>query len=309
MRSFLVCIALLTSCFAPPSAAQDIKPDASEAAARAALSVLGIAATPNETLPSFSFLRATGNTKSLRSTQLRGGYLPFDNGLYIEGLAAYQKYNPVLLFPEIAPGTKVDVTWASVAATVGIGWEFPLPNDWTIRPAGHLSLGHVAGDAFLDGFEVFSIRSDSSQAVDGDLTAFGVGASLSIIREAQIGLWQSEYRIRQTYLEFYPINEPLAGNAEANSNQTNLFTRYRYPLYGVRFFHLPTKLVLDSGLVFYHGDGANVLDTEWLATAGVGIEIETDQTGLPGVRAGRIMLNGVVAEKFDGFSIGLGLRF
>lgn len=300
---------LLIGNLATPSLSQGLDPDASEAAARAALSVLSIAATPNETLSSFSFLNASGGAKSLRSTQLRGGFIPFEDGLYLEGLVAYQNYNPVLLFPGIASGAELDVTWSSIAATIGIGWEFPLSKDWKIRPVGHLSLGQVTTDAVLNNFPLLPSGSRSSEVVDGDLNAFGVGASLGIYREAQFGPWQAEYRFRQTFLEFNPINEPMAGDAKANSNQTTLFSRHRYPLRGVTLFDLPTQLVLDAGVVAYHGDSAIVLGTDWLATAGVGIEIDTRLTGLPAVRAGRVMLNGIVAEEFSGFSIGFGLRF
>ncbi|WP_170482548.1 hypothetical protein [Ruegeria arenilitoris] len=295
--------------FTSTSTAQTLDPDASEAAARAALSVLSIAATPNETLSSFSFLRASGDTNSLRSTQLRGGFHPFGNGLYLEGLVAYQVYNPVVFFPEITPGVDVDVTWASVAATLGIGWEFPLGNDWHVRPVGHLSLGHVTADASIIDFPIFPVSSGSTKPIDGDLNALGVGASVGVYREAKYGPWQAEYRLRQTFLEFHPIDEPQAGDAKANSNQTTFFLRHRYPLKNMKFFNLPTQLVLDAGLVYYHGDAADVLDTDWLATAGVGVEFDTSRIGVPVVKAGRIMLNGVVAENFDGFSIGLGLSF
>ncbi|WP_171124818.1 MULTISPECIES: autotransporter domain-containing protein [unclassified Ruegeria] len=309
MRKDHACAAILAMGVGSVATAQSADPDASEAAARAALSVLSIAATPNETMSSFSFLRAAGDTKSLRSTQLRGGYHPLDNGLYLEGLVAYQKYNPVLFFPEIAPGVDVDVTWASVAATFGVGWEFPLKNDWRIRPLGHVSIGHVTADASIIDFPLLPVNSGSADSVDGNLNALGLGSSVAVFKEAQIGLWQAEYRLRQTFLEFHPIDEPQAGGAKASSNQTTLFSRHRYPLKDVRFFNLATLLVLDAGLVYYHGDAAKVLDTDWLATAGVGIEIDTSRAGIPSVQAGRIMLNGVIAEDFDGFSIGLGLRF
>ncbi|MES0827715.1 hypothetical protein [Ruegeria sp. SCP11] len=304
-----VCLSIGILGFASASTAQSVNPDASEAAARAALAVLSIAATPNETLSSFSFLRASGDTNSLRSTQLRGGISPLENGLYLEGLVAYQVYNPVVFFPDIAPGVDVDVTWASVAATLGIGWEFPLGKDWHFRPVGHLSLGHVSADASIIDFPIFPARSGPTGPIDGDLNALGVGASVGVYREARYGPWQAEYRFRQTFLKFHPIDEPQAGDAEANSNQTTFFSRYRYPLKDVELFNLSTQLVLDAGLVFYHGDAAEVLDTDWLATAGVGVEFDTSRIGIPAVKAGRIMLNGVVAEDFDGFSIGFGLRF
>ncbi len=309
LKATQVCLSIGIVGFTSSSTAQTVDPDASEAAARAALSVLSIAATPNETLSSFSFLRASGDTNSLRSTQLRGGFHPLENGLYLEGLVAYQVYNPVVFFPEIAPGVDVDVTWASVAATLGIGWEFPLGNDWHFRPVGHVSLGHVTADASIIDFPILPVSSGSTDPIDGDLNAFGVGASVGVYREARYGPWQAEYRFRQTFLEFHPIDEPQAGDAKANSNQTTFFSRHRYPLKNVKVFNLSTQLVLDAGLVYYHGDAAEVLDTDWLATAGVGVELDTSQIGLPAIKAGRIMLNGVIAENFDGFSIGLGLRF
>lgn len=309
MRVALRHVAMFLASAASPVAAQVTDPDASEAAARAALAVLGIAATPNDTLPSVSVLSATGDTSSFRSTQLRGGTNAFDNDLYIEGLVAYQRYNPTLIFPEIAPGTEVDVTWASVAGTVGIGWDFRLAGDWKIRPSGHLSLGHVTADAFLVDLPIplGTVRAD--EVVDGSLDAYGLGGSLSIFRDATFGPWQAEYKFRRTYLQFHPINEPQAGNATASSNQTTLFSRHRYPLQDTRVFNLASKLVLDAGLVLYHGDGATVLRTDWAATVGVGLELETETLGLPVVQAGRVMVNAVVAEEFDGLSVGFGLRF
>ncbi|WP_170329838.1 hypothetical protein [Ruegeria arenilitoris] len=304
-----VCTSIAIWGLASATTAQTVDPDASEAAARAALSVLSIAATPNETLSSLSFLRASGDTNSLRSTQLRGGFHPLENGLYFEGLVAYQVYNPVDIFPEIAPDVDVDVTWASVAATVGIGWEFPLGSNWHLRPVGHFSVGHVTADASIIDFPILPLNSGTNDPIDGDLNALGVGASVGLYREASYGLWQAEYRFRKTFLEFHPIDEPQAGDAKANSNQTTFFSRHRYPLKNVDLFNLSTQLVLDTGLVYYHGDAAEVLDTDWLATAGVGVELDTSRLGIPAVKAGRIMLNGVVAENFDGFSIGLGLRF
>lgn len=294
---------------ASPSLAQGTDPNVSEIAAQAALSALSVAATPNETLSSFSFLKASGDTSNFRSTQLRGGMNPFQNGLHVEGLFAFQMYNPTLIFPEISPGDKLDVTWASVAATLGVGWEFPLANDWKLRPAGHFSLGHITADATLVGFPLLPSGSEAADSVDGNLNSVGVGASLAVFREVPIGAWQAEYRIRHTFLEFYPINEPQAGNATASSNQTTLFSRHRYPLQNVEIFNLSSKLVLDAGLVLYHGDSATVLGTDWAATAGVGLEMETAGLVSRTVSSGRIMLNGVVTDEFNGLSLGFGLGF
>lgn len=309
MKRLVAYISFLIWSFAPQSEAENLDPDASEAAARAALAVLSIAATPNETLSSLAFLSASGDARSLRSTQLRGGFKPLENGMYIEGLVAYQNYNPTLIFPEFASDSEVDVKWSSLAATFGLGWEFPLANDWYFRPVAHLSLGHVTTDAVFSNFPLFPSSSGGGDVVDGNLNAYGVGASLSLFREAQFGPWEAEFRVRQSFLEFQPINEPQAEGAKANSNQTTLFSRYRYPLENVRLLGRPSKLVLDAGVVLYHGDSAMVLDTDWLATAGVGIEVDTTKIGLPAVQAGRIMLNGVIADQFSGFSIGFGVRF
>ncbi len=245
----------------------------------------------------------------MRSTQLRGGFKPLENGLYLEGQLAYQSYNPVVIFPEIGTDTELDVKWSSIAATLGVGWEIPINKDWYLRPTAHLSLGHVTTDAVFSNFPLFPSRSNGAGAVDGNLNAYGFGASLSLFREAQFGRWEAEYRLRQTFLEFHPINEPQAGDARANSNQTTLFSRYRYPLENVKLLGRPSKLVLDGGVVLYHGDSAAVLETSWLATLGFGIEVDTTKIGLPAVEGARVMLNGVVADSFSGFSVGFGVRF
>ena len=235
--------------------------------------------------------------------------MPFDIPLHIEGLIAYQRYNPKLVFPDIAADVELDVTWASVAGTIGIGWDFPLTDDWTLRPSGHLSLGRISADAFLVDFPPFPAGQRAVEAVDGNLNSFGAGASISVFREASVGKWEAEYRIRQTFLEFYPLNEPQAGDATAVSNQTTLFSRHRYPLQHLKFLDLPTRIVLDAGLVLYHGDGADVLKTDWVATAGLGLEVDTAGLGVPELTAGRVMLNGIAADEFNGISIGFGVSF
>ncbi len=309
MKPVRYLIAFVSCALSPPVLAQGVEPDVSEVAAKAALAALSVAATPNDILPSFNFLSASGPTRDFRSTQIRGGFKPLENNLYIEWLAAYQNYNPVLIFPEIAPGRELDVTWASIAGTVGVGWEFPLGRDWTVRPVGHLSFGHVSTDAILSGSPLSRMETNPNDDADGNLDAVGVGASLSLLREEKFGLLEGEYRIRQTFLKFYPIDEPLAGDATARSNQTTLFARHRYPLPKVRPFKRPTRLVIDTGVAFFHGDSATVLDTDWMVSTGLGLEVDTGTGGKSAIRAGRIMLNGVFAQDFNGVAIGFGLSF
>ena len=308
-KSPLLWGAVLFSASMVAAPAQTLEPDATEAAARVALAVLGIAATPNETLSSLSVVSTSGDNSSFRSTQLRGGFNLLDSPLYLEGLIAYQRYNPTFIFPGVSPDVELDVTWESVAGTVGVGWDFPLGGDWRLRPIGHLSLGQVATDADVVGRPPMPLGMRAAQAVDGTLNSYGVGASLALVRDATFGKWEGEYRLRQTYLEFPPLNEPQAGDAKASSNQTTLFARHRYPLEGFRPLDLPSNLILDAGVVFYRGDGEAVLQTNWVATAGIGLELETEESSLLGGLAGRVMLSGVVSQEFDGLSIGFGLRF
>lgn len=299
-----------TVCATPfPSIAQGIDPDASEAAARAALSALGVAATPNEALPTLSFLRASGTGADFRSYQLKGGFLLENRKLFVEGLVAYQNYNPQVVFPDIAPGVQLNVTWESVAATFGLGWEFSLADNWKLRPLGHLSIGNVASGAKFDGFPLSAEAARAARAVDGNLDALGVGASLSLTRQGALGPWNTEYRLRHTFLDFQPIDSPTAGNAKASSNQTNLYARFTHPINSIRLFDTPTRLVLDAGTVLYHGDSAAVLGTDWLASVGVGLEIDTERFNAPLIKKARVMLKAIAAEEYDGFSFGVGIGF
>ena len=74
-------------------------------------------------------------------------------------------------------------------------------------------------------------------------------------------------------------------------------------------FDRPVRAVLDAGVVLYHGDGAKVLKTDWFATVGAGIELDTSTTGAPLLKRGRVMLNGLVGDGYTGFSIAFGTGF
>ncbi len=185
-------------------------------------------------------------------TQLRGGHKPFEDGLYFEGPVAYQKYNPAIFFPGIAKDSELDAIWSSVAATVGIGWEFPLINEWKIRPIAHLSFGEATANTIFSDIPILSPGSNSNELIDGDFNAFRIDARLGIFCEAQFGPWQLEYRFRQIFLKFNPFDELQAENTSVSCNQATLFSRHRYALDNDKLFELPTQLVLDAGIVLYH---------------------------------------------------------
>lgn len=299
------CVALAGS-----ASAQTVGPNVSKAAAEAALAALGLAATPNETLSSLSFLNASADGSDFRSTQFRGGDNPnFAQDFYVEGLLAYQVYNPTDLFPGIVPGGSLDVTWTALAGTIGVGYEIPVGLGWTFRPIGHASLGYVSTDAFLDRIPIVPIATQTAAAVESDLLAGGIGGSVGLWKDVAVGSWDVEYRFRHTYMAFFPIDEPGVDGARANAHQSTFFSRHRHDLPGFDIAGAPVKAVLDAGVVLYHGDGARVLGASWLGMLGAGIELDTEAVGLPVIHKGRLMLNGFLGDGFSGFSIGLGLGF
>jgi hypothetical protein len=66
--------------------------------------------------------------------------------LYLEGNAAYTRYDPAFVASDGAEHRPVPVKWNTLSATGGIGWDFPLAANWVLRPMLNFTLGYVTSD-------------------------------------------------------------------------------------------------------------------------------------------------------------------
>ncbi len=102
--------------------------------ANAVLSLMGYSLTPDVTTVSLSLCDSAASNPGFRLTTLGGGFtwskeLP----LYLEGTAAYSRYDPVFIASNGQESRPVPVRWHTVTGTGGVGWDFALTDETHLR--------------------------------------------------------------------------------------------------------------------------------------------------------------------------------
>ncbi|HEY6512896.1 MAG TPA: hypothetical protein VI032_13005, partial [Burkholderiaceae bacterium] len=88
------------------------------------LGVMSYTVAPDVTTSSLSISNGATSSPGLALTQFGGGFT-WSKGtpLYLEGNAAYARYDPVFVANDGTQTRLVPVKWNSVSATGGVGWD------------------------------------------------------------------------------------------------------------------------------------------------------------------------------------------
>ena len=120
--------------------------------ANSVLTLMGYGLTPDVTTGSLSFSSPSTGTPGMQMSSLGGGFtISKDFPLYLEGTAAYSRYDPTFVLSDGTNSRDVPVKWNSLSATGGIGWDFPIAQDLVFRPIFNFSLGTVQSDLKVAG--------------------------------------------------------------------------------------------------------------------------------------------------------------
>ena len=278
--------------------------------ANAVLAVMGFTVTPDVTTGSLSiFNQETGNP-DFKQGSVGGGFtISKSLPLYLEGTAAYARYDPTFVLGTPHVEQAVQVTWESVSLSGGIGWDFPLPAaGWTLRPIFNLSLGRVTSSG-ADGGGFLASRSgaDSEFLGDGELNAFGLGGSIMLDYERyrpenEIDL---ELRYSNIYLQSYDSSAAVEGHASAQS--VSAWARWRAPT-GTQVFELPLRYVLEYAYTRFLGDLEGVMGFEDIHSFGVGLELDSSKRDIVVTRT-RLLARYKVGNNVDGWAVGLAVSF
>ena len=99
--------------------------------ANGVLGVMSFTVAPTVTTSDFAIGNAAMGNPGLKMVQLGGGFTwSADVPLYLEGNAAYSRFDPVFMASQEGQQLPVPVSWESVAATGGVGWDFRLSKHW-----------------------------------------------------------------------------------------------------------------------------------------------------------------------------------
>lgn len=293
-----------------PSAPTITGPDVQKRA-NGVLALLSFTVTPDLTASSLGIRNGATGDPSLNMTQLGGGFTLSPNfPLYLEGAIGGSRYDPTFVVSDGQTQRALPTRWTNVAATGGIGWDFPLneKKDLVIRPIFNFSLGEVVSDASAAQF-LINRRVDRNVAFikDGSLSAYGLGGSLMLGWYPRKEPYEFDLELRYTdiYLQSFGSSSGVRGSANAES--TNLYARWRAPT-GLLVLHRPLRYVLELSHSTYLGSQADILGFNHLTSLGAGLEIDTGAVTKLFSRL-RIVGRYAFGKDISGASLGVALSF
>ncbi len=278
---------------------------------KGALSILGISVAPNKSASVLYLDKnlANGDDYGLRGGQIGGGFRLSENvPIFLEGYIGFTNYDPVFLLKGAPGDTSLLSNWTSVSATGGLGWEFKLNKNWKIRPIVNFSIGRVQSDSSIaDQVVSEALELELDFLSDGGITAFGYGGSFVAEFNKR---WPNDYeldlRFRHTHIRLETLDSDLVGTAEAISSVA--WSRVRVPT-GFRLFDQSTRWVSELSVSHLPGDQGIVLDTEWLAQLGAGLELDFSRNNSSWLKEFRVLARVAKGDNIEGFSVGVAAKF
>jgi hypothetical protein len=274
------------------------------------LTMMSYTLFPDVTTSSLSIKSAATSDPSLVLTQLGGGFTVSRSfPLYLEGNAAFSRYDPTFIATNGTEQREVPVKWNTVTGTVGIGWDFPLVSELVLRPMFNFTLGHMTSDLAVAERVIEGKTGQEIAFLDnGRLNAVGYGGSLMLDYEHYRRDYEIDVEVRYTniYLQSIPgTSEGVKGSALAQN--LNLWSRWRAPT-GLTALHRPVRYVLEFTYSLYFGDQEDVLGFNHLCSVGAGLELDTSRYLYLTQRI-RLIGRYRFGQNVTGWSVGLGISF
>lgn len=276
----------------------------------AVLSVMGFSVVPDLTSSSLSISNADTGNPSMTMSQLAGGFTVSNSiPLYLEGGAAYSRYDPYFAVTDGTETREVPFKWTSIMLNAGIGWDFPLTDKLKIRPLANFAYGHLESDASAFKY-LFENQTGKEIAFinGGRMDAAGFGGSLMLDYEDYKPEREIDIEWRYSYVRLFNYESTAdfaAGHSDSIS--TNLWARWRAPT-GLTLMQRPLRYVLEFAHTTYFGSQADVLGFSSLSSAGAGIEFDTSVYDRIVTRV-RLVGRYRFGENVSGFSTGLAVSF
>jgi hypothetical protein len=241
---------------------------------------------------------------------LGGGFtISKDFPLYLEGTAAYSRYDPTFVLSDGTNSRDIPVKWNSLSATGGIGWDFPIAQDLVFRPIFNFSLGTVQSDLKVAGSYLgFQTGKDLSFLDRGRLDAAGLGGSLMLDYERYRPENEIDVELRYTNIYLQSINTSSEAVSGSTSAQTlSLWARWRAPT-GLTALDRPFRYVLEFSHTQFLGDLRGAMGFDYLTSLGAGFELDTSKYTWLTTRW-RILGRYKFGDGVQGWSVGFAISF
>ena len=275
-----------------------------------ALAMMQYTVAPDVTTSSLSISSEEGGANGMFMTQLGGGFtwsrsLP----LYLEGNAAFSRYDPVFIASNGTTQRRVPVQWRSLVGSVGIGWDFPIAPELVLRPIANLSIGRVVSEISVAGGVADGETGQEAEFLrQGQLNAVGYGGSLMLDYEHYREAYEIDVEARLANIWLQSVSGTSgAVKGTALSQSASLWTRWRAPT-GLRALDRPVRYVLEYAYSYYFGPDGDMVGFNHLNSLGAGLELDIGALDPLFTRA-RLMGRYRFGENVTGWTIGLGISF
>jgi hypothetical protein len=275
------------------------------------LSLMQYTMFPDVTTSSLSITSgATGNPAFNMVQVGGGGTLSRSFPLYLEGNAAFTRYDPTFIATNGTEQREIPARWTSVTGTAGIGWDFPIVPELVLRPIANFMLGGMTSDLRAATRIIEGVTGkEISFLENGTFNAVGYGGSLMLDYEHYRRDYDIDVELRYTgfYLQSIPGTYNLV-KGEYLAQNLNLWTRWRAPT-GLTALDGPVRYVLEFAYSYYFGNQDDILGFNNLFSLGTGIELDISAHSIFWISRVRMMFRYRFGENVSGYTIGLGISF
>ena len=287
-----------------------VSPELLQRVANGVLSLMAYTVAPDVTTSSLSINNASAGNPNLSFTQFGGGFVVSDTyRVYLEGNAAYARFDPRYVVSDGTEQRDVATRWNSVSATGGIGYDFPISSKWTLRPIFNFTLGKVASDLQAAN-TIIGIRTGRELGFldGGELRAYGLGGSVMAVYKYYQPDREYDIETRYTNVRLHSYgNSSEAVVGVANAESVSLWARLRTPT-GMVLMERPVRWVYELAASDYLDSGVKALGFNKLLSLGLGLELDSSKYDLIFNRW-RATLRHVVGNGVSGWSLGLAASF
>lgn len=275
------------------------------------IAMTGYLQTPDVTSGSLHISDGTADNPSFNNTSLGAGFTWSDSfPLYLEGTAGYARYDPKFIASDGSDVRTLPTRWNTVAATVGVGWDIKITDDFVLRPIINGSYGRVISDATLG---VHYIDNNYDKNIEflahGHLENTGLGGSFMFDYQHYREAYEVDVELRYTNIYMHSTGDtaPILRGHARNEN-ANLWARLRVPT-GMHAFDRPVRYVFEFAHTDYFGHYVDALNLQRLSSFGVGLELDTSKHHPLWIYRARAVLRYVTGPNVEGWSLGFAVTF
>ena len=272
--------------------------------------VMSYTVAPDVTTSSLAINNSGTSNAGLSLTQFGGGFTwSKSTPLYLEGNAAYARYDPIFVVSDGTQERQVPTRWNSFSATGGIGWDFPVSEHWVIRPIFNFTLGRVVSDLKFAKFWVDNNTNVDLSFLDGGkLEAYGLGGALMLDYEKFAPEHDDDIELRYTNVELHSYGSSTLGVVgHAKSESVSLWARMRVPTGWGTVWERPVRYVYEVATTRYLGDETEVGLTQ-MSSIGFGLELDSSALDRWATRW-RLVARYKFGPGMHGAAVGLAISF